>query len=142
MTRTVRIADPAELAAAETLGLAAELAGYARAARDAVAMIEAARLLATLPREAFAPGAATPPALFAEARLLANGDRALLSEINAVQYGYTRPIAGCYVADSWVVAYRGNGIGLTATQPANLRFRIGEPVWNGPMTIAHNADAA
>ncbi len=139
MTRTVRIADPAEIAAAEALGLAAELASYARAARDAVAMIEAARLLATLPPEAFAPGAATPPALFAEARLLANGDRALLSEINAVQYGYTRPIAGCYVADSWVVAWQGNGIGLTATTPNNLRFRVGEPVWHGPVAIDHEA---
>ena len=131
MTRTARIVDPAELAAAETFGLAAELASYARAAADPVAMIEAGRLLATLPHQAFAPGAATPPALFAEARLLAAGNRALLIEIDAVQYGCARPVAGCYAADSWVVRYHGNGIGLRAASAPNLRFRIGEPVWHG-----------
>ena len=136
MTRTARIVDPAELAAAQTIGLAAELAAYARAATDPVAMIEAARLLATLPREALAPGAATPPALFAEARLLATGDRAILSEIDAIQYGYTRPIAGCYVAETWVVRYAGNGIGLHPAAAPNLRFRIGEPKWSDAVKVA------
>ena len=136
MTRTARIIDPAELAVAQTTALAAELADYARAAADSVAMIEAARLLATLPRDAFAPGAATPPALFAEARLLAAGNRAILMEIDAVQYGYTRPIAGCYAADTWVVRYAGNGIGLRAAAAPNLRFRIGEPVWSGTVRAA------
>lgn len=136
MTRTVRIADPAELAAAETLALAAELAAYARAAHDPVAMLEAARLLMPLPRDALAAGAPTPPALFAEARLLAANDRAMLSEIDAVQYGFTRPIAGCYAADSWVVRYQGNGTGLRAAPAPALRFRIGEPVWHGAVKPA------
>ena len=133
MTRTARIVDPAELAAAQTIALAAELADYARAAADSVAMIEAARLLATLAPQAFAPGAATAPALFAEARLLAAGNRTILMEIDAVQYGRTRPIAGCYAADTWVVRYAGNGIGLRAATAPSLRFRIGEPVWREPI---------
>ena len=133
MTRTARIVDPAELAAAQTSVLAAELADYARAAADPMAMIEAARLLATLSPQAFAPGAATPPALFAEARLLAAGNRMILMEIDAVQYGCTRPIAGCYAADTWVVRYTGNGIGLRTAATPSLRFRIGEPVWRGPI---------
>lgn len=132
MTRTVRIADPAELAAAETLALAAELAAYARAAHDALAMLEAARLLVSVPRETLAAGSPTPPALFAEARLLAANDRAVLSEIDAIQYGFTRPIAGCYAADTWVVRHQGNGIGLRAASGPPLRFRIGEPVWHVP----------
>lgn len=136
MTRTVRIADPAELAAAETVGLATELTAYARAAHDPIAMIEAARLLAMLPREAFTAGMPTPRALFAEARLLAAGDRAMLSEIDAIQYGFTRPIAGGYAADTWVVRYRGNGIGLRAAPAPMLRFRIGEPVWHGAVKPA------
>ncbi|MBX3593707.1 hypothetical protein [Sphingomonas sp.] len=137
MTRTVRIADPAELASAETRAIAGELIAYARSAADAVAMLEAARLLATLPREAFGPGAATPATVFAEARLIAAGDRAMLQEIDAIQYGYTRPIAGNYVADSWIVRYAGNGIGLSPAKPTNVRFRIGEPVWTAPVAIRH-----
>jgi hypothetical protein len=135
MTRIVHIVDPAEtdIDAARTIALSGELASYARAAQDALAMVEAAKLLAALPRTVFTPGATTAAALYAEARLLARSDRAMLAEIDAVQYGYARPARGnCYAADSWVVRYRGNGIGLSATPAAQVRFRVGAPVWTGP----------
>jgi hypothetical protein len=102
-------------------------------------MVEAAKLLSALPRSVFAPGATTAAALYAEARLLARSDPAMLAEIDAVQYGYARPARGnCYAAESWVVGYRGNGIGLTANPAPQMRFRVGAPVWNGP----HPATAA
>ena len=141
MTRTVHIVDPAatDIDAARNIALSGELASYARAAQDPLAMVEAAKLLSTLPRAMFAPGATTAAALYAEARLLARNDRAMLAEIDAVQYGYARPArAGCYAADSWVVGYRGNGVGLTANPAPQVRFRVGAPVWNG----AHPAKAA
>lgn len=134
MTRTARIVDPAEIDAAETFALAVELATYARAAHDAIAMIEAARLLTPLPREAFSPHSATPISLLAEARIIASGDNRMLAEIDAVQHGRPRPVASCYAADSWVVAWRGNGIGLSATPAPRVAFRIGEPAWTGPFT--------
>ena len=141
MTRTVHIVDPAttDIDAARNIALSGELASYARAAQDPLAMVEAAKLLATLPRAVFAPGATTAAALYAEARLLARSDRAMLAEIDAVQYGYARPARGsCYAAESWVVGYRGNGIGLTANPAPQVRFRVGAPVWSGP----HPAKAA
>ncbi len=135
MNRTVHIADPAQIDidAARTIALSGELASYARAAADPLAMIEAAKLLGALPREDFPRGATTPAALYAEARLLARGDRAMLLEIDAVQYGYARPATGGYAAESWVVDYRGNGIGLSATPRPRMRFRVGAPVWTGPI---------
>ena len=141
MTRTVHIVDPAttDIDAARNIALSGELASYARSAQDPLAMVEAAKLLATLPRAVFAPGATTAAALYAEARLLARSDRAMLAEIDAVQYGYARPARGsCYAAESWVVGYRGNGIGLTANPAPQVRFRVGAPVWSGP----HPAKAA
>ncbi len=141
MTRTVHIVDPAttDIDAARNIALSGELASYARAAQDPLAMVEAAKLLSTLPRSVFAPGATTAAALYAEARLLARSDPAMLAEIDAVQYGYARPARGnCYAAESWVVGYRGNGIGLTANPAPQMRFRVGAPVWNGP----HPATAA
>ena len=141
MTRTVHIVDPAttDIDAARNIALSGELASYARAAQDPLAMVEAAKLLSTLPRSVFAPGATTAVALYAEARLLARSDPAMLAEIDAVQYGYARPArGGCYAAESWVVDYRGNGIGLTANPVPQMRFRVGAPVWNGP----HPAKAA
>lgn len=141
MTRTVHIVDPAttDIDAARNIALSGELASYARAAQDPLAMVEAAKLLATLSRSVFAPGATTAAALYAEARLLARSDPAMLAEIDAVQYGYARPARGnCYAAESWVVGYRGNGIGLTANPAPQVRFRVGAPVWNGP----HPARAA
>lgn len=138
MTRTVHIADPAQIDidAARNIALSGELASYARAAADPLAMIEAAKLLAALPREIFAPGATTPAALYAEARLLARGDRAMLGEINAVQYGFSRPSTGSYAAESWIVGYRGNGIGLTAAPRPQMRFRVGAPIWAGPVAAS------
>lgn len=135
MTKIVHIVDPAEtdIDAARSIALSGELASYARAAQDPLAMVEAAKLLAALPRNVFAPGATTAAALYAEARLLARSDRAMLAEIDAVQYGYARPARGaCYAAESWVVGYRGNGIGLPATPAPQVRFRVGAPVWTGP----------
>lgn len=134
MTSPANIADAHAPSIPQQIALAGELASYARAARDPLAMIEAARVLVALPRHVFAPGATTPAALYAEARLLAAGDRTMLQEIDAVQYGYTRPIAGCYVADSWIVQHQGNGTNLSATPRPNIRLGIGEPVWTAPTT--------
>lgn len=135
MTKIVHIVDPADtdIDAARAIALSGELASYARAAQDPLAMVEAAKLLAALPRSVFAPGATTAAALYAEARLLARSDPAMLAEIDAVQYGYARPArGGCYAADSWVVDYRGNGIGLSATPAPQVRFRVGAPTWTPP----------
>lgn len=135
MTKIVHIVDPADtdIDAARAIALSGELASYARAAQDPLAMVEAAKLLAALPRTVFTPGATTAAALYAEARLLARSDPAMLAEIDAVQYGYARPARGnCYAAESWVVGYRGNGIGLSATPAPQVRFRVGAPVWTGP----------
>ena len=65
--------------------------------------------------------------------LLARSDPGMLREVDAVQYGYTRPATATYAAESWVVGYRGNGLCLTATQRPRLRFRVGAPVWTGPV---------
>ncbi|WP_066682397.1 hypothetical protein [Sphingomonas sp. CCH9-E2] len=135
MTKIVHIVDPAEIDidAARAIALSGELASYARAAQDPLAMVEAAKLLAALPHSVFTPGATTAAALYAEARLLARSDPAMLAEIDAVQYGFARPARGsCYAAESWVVGYRGNGVGLSATPAPQVRFRVGAPVWTGP----------
>lgn len=132
MTKIVHIVDPADtdIDAARTIALSGELASYARAAQDPLAMIEAAKLLATLPRSVFNPGATTAAALYAEARLLARSNRTMLAEIDAVQYGYAR--GSCYAAESWVIGYKGNGIGLSAIPAPQVRFRVGAPIWTGP----------
>ncbi|WP_337847725.1 hypothetical protein [Sphingomonas sp.] len=138
MTKIVHIVDPADtdIDAARAIALSGELASYARAAQDPLAMVEAAKLLAALPRAVFTPGATTAAALYAEARLLARSDPAMLAEIDAVQYGYARPTRGaCYAADSWVVGYRGNGIGLSATPAPQVRFRVGAPNWAAPQPV-------
>lgn len=135
MTKIVHIVDLAttDIDAARNIALSGELASYARAAQDPLAMLEAAKLLATLPRSVFAPGATTAATLYAEARLLARSDPAMLAEIDAVQYGYARPARGtCYAAESWVVGYKGNGVGLSATPAPQVRFRVGAPAWTGP----------
>lgn len=134
----VTVADPCE-----TIALAAELAAYARAAGDALAMLEAARALAPLPRAAFAPGAATPAMYFGEARILAEGDAPLLAEIDAIQHGRPRPASRAagsgYAAPIWIVRHRGTGARLTPLATALPPLRNRSPVWGtarpAPFTV-------
>jgi hypothetical protein len=122
----------------ETVALAAEIATYARAAGDAIAMLEAARALLTVPREVFRPGAPTPAMLFAEARILAGGDAGLLAEIDWVQHGRERAIQvaqGSYAAKNWVVRHGGDGTALkpVVTQMPKLHNRAA--VWGGTVSL-------
>lgn len=116
MTDAATTRQPAAPATpAETITLAHELASYARAAADPVAMIEAARTLRSVPRDLITAGMATPATLFAEARILAESDGEMLAEIDWVQHDTPRTVrivGGDYMQDVWAVAHRGDGTGL------------------------------
>lgn len=116
MTDAAAIQQPATPATpAQTIAPANELASYARAAADVVAMIEAARTLRSVPRDLFTAGMATPATLFAEARILADNDPEMLAEIDWVQNDAPRTVrivGGNYVQDVWSVRHRGDGTGL------------------------------
>lgn len=116
MTDATTIAQPAAPASpAETISLANELASYARAAADPLAMIEAARTLRGVPRDLFTAGMATPATMFGEARILAEGDPEMLAEIDWVQNDTPRTVrivGGNYVQDVWAVRHSGEGVGL------------------------------
>jgi hypothetical protein len=117
---------------AQTMSLAAELASYARAAADPLAMIEAARTLRGVQRELFKPGMATPATMFAEARILAEGDPEMLAEIDWVQNDTPRTlriVGGNYVAESWALRHQGDGIGLKPVVNTLPPLRNARAVW-------------
>jgi hypothetical protein len=133
MTDTATIQPAAAASPAETISLASELANYARAAADPLAMIEAARTLRSVPRDLFTAGMATPATLFAEARILADGDLELLAEIDWVQNDKPRTVrivGGDSVAESWAVRHRGDGIGLKAAVNTLPPLRNAGAVWS------------
>ncbi len=132
MTDLSAIQSTAPATPAETIALTAELASYARAAADPLAMIEAARTLRTVQRELLTPGMATPATLFAEARILAEGDMDMLAEIDWVQNDTPRTVrivGGDYVAQSWAVRHAGDGSGLTPVVNTLPPLRNAGAVW-------------
>lgn len=132
MTDLSTIQPAAPASPAEAISLAAELASYARAAADPLAMIEAARTLRSVQREFLKPGMATPATLFAEARILAEGDMDMLAEIDWVQNDTPRTVrivGGDYVAQSWAVRHAGDGSGLKPVVSTLPPLRNGGTVW-------------
>jgi hypothetical protein len=142
MTDTAAIRQSATPASpAETIALANELASYARAAADPVAMIEAARTLRSVPRDLFTAGMATPSMLFAEARILADSDPEMLAEIDWVQHDTPRTVrivGGNYVQDVWAVAHRGNGTGLKPAIHTLPPLKNSGAVWSVSFPVAAN----
>lgn len=116
----------------QTMALAAELASYARAANDPVAMIEAARTLRGVPRDLFRPGMATPAMFFGEACILAEGDAEMLAEIDWVQNDTPRTVrivGGNYAAERWRVRHAGDGMGLKPVVSTLPPLRNAGAVW-------------
>lgn len=123
----------------QTRALAAELAAYARAAADPLAMLEAARALRALPRDSFPVGAATPATMFAEARILASDDPEMLAEIDWVQNDTPRTVrivGGRYAAESWAVRHSGDGIGLKPVVSTIPPLRNTATIWGGAVAVS------
>lgn len=123
---------------AETMSLAAELASYARAAGDPLAMLEAARTLRGVPRDLFRAGMPTPATMFAEARILASDDPEMLAEIDWVQNDTPRTVrvvGGRYAAESWPVRHSGDGKGLSPMVTTLPRLRNAAAMWGGAVPV-------
>ena len=134
MTDAATLHDAAAPAAPDgALALAADLASHARIARDIAALIEAARVLRGVPQHERAPGIATPASLFAEARLMADGDPDLLAEIDWAQNDAPRTlriVGGDYVQQLWRVARTGNGKRLRPTVTTLPPLRNSASLWS------------
>jgi hypothetical protein len=134
MTELSTTRQPAAPASpAQTIALAAELASYARAAADPLAMIEAARTLRGVQRDLLKPGMSTPAMLFGEARILSEGDAEMLAEIDWAQNDTPRTVrvvGGRYAVESWAVRHAGDGTGLKPAVHVLPPLRNSGAVWS------------